>query len=665
MGIAFYFSLKAEPSLYIAFLTVLIFVSALSGAYLYRHIKQEDNFFRIPLFVLFFIAFGFFIMCWRTSALDTKLLSQDIKYVELVGEVLSAQADEKESVKKVILKIDVPLSEEKWRDILPKRVSLTIRKAEDVHKGAVIRALANLRAPSGPFYLGGFSFQRKAYFDGIGANGFVYGTPEILEQKPLTKVAILKEQMTDMVYSVLPKSEGAVVAALLTGQRDAISEENWHYLRASGLAHMLAISGLHVGLFAGTVFFFVRLFMVCIPNAALYLPVKKIAAFIAIFAAIGYTLFVGAGIPAVRAMMMTSLALIAIMFDRSPFSLRLVSVAAFFILLYRPESLISISFQMSFAAVTGLIIFYDRMRAQISQWYSHASFLRKAFLYVAGVMATTVIATLSTLPLTLYYFHALPTYTILANIQAMPILSFIVMPSAVLVFVGMLFDIAHYPIWIMGKGVEIILLIAKETTELPFSQIFVPAIGLLLLFCIMICVLGILILKKLTLIFPLGALAICLLATWILPKPSFLLSDDGKLLGYYNGKSLSVSDKLSARFARQIWVENLGLTLNDIETFPKSGCKGAICCSEDMCLIDDDQIKLAFLKNRYALSEICQDDKIDYIISRFSLNAKNCSARILDSRYREGKGHLFLYSRAKDVQIERTSGLYERPWTSK
>lgn len=617
----------------------------------------------MPLFVLFLFAFGFFIMCWRTSALNTKLLSQDIKYVELVGEVLSAQADEKEGVKKAILEIDRARSEAKWREELPEKVSLTIRKAEEVHKGTVIKALANLRAPSGPFYPGGFSFQRKAYFDGIGANGFVYGTPEILEQRPLTKISILKEQMTEMVYSLLPKSQGAVVVALLTGQRDTISEENWHYLRASGLAHMLAISGLHVGLFAGTVFFFMRLFMVCIPNAALYLPVKKIAAFIAIFAAIGYTLFVGAGIPAVRAMIMTSLALIAIMFDRSPFSLRLVSVAAFFILLYRPESLISISFQMSFAAVTGLIIFYDRLRLHISQWYSHASFLRKLLLYVGGVMTTTVIATLSTLPLTLYYFHALPTYTILANIQAMPILSFIVMPSAVLVFISMVFDIAHYPIWIMGKGVEAILLIAKETTQLPLSQLFVPSFGLPLLFCILMSVLCVLLVRKNYLFLPVCVLFLCLWATWWLPKPSVLISEDGKLLAFYNKEQLYVSNKSSARFTRNLWTENLGLTDNDVKTFPKSGCKDSVCCSEDMCLIETNQLKLALLKNRYALSEICQDSDINYIASRFSLNVRNCHGTILDSRFRAGKGHLFIFAEQGKIYIKQTDGLYDRPWT--
>ncbi len=660
-GIGFYFSLKFEPNLFVVGFLAVISIIAFVTSYFKRH--EYGNLY-LGLYFISMILCGVFLGTFRTASLDTIMLSQDLKFAQIGGEVVALEDGQTGKGKKVLIKTyqleDLPKSE------TPEQIRLTILKADKLSLGDNISVFASLHAPSAPVLPNGYSFRRKNYFENIGAIGFSYSQPKILEKsKERGLFSYLQEKRTSLSQTVreyLDEETAPVTSALLTGQRKSISEDDWENLRQSGLAHMLAISGLHVGLFAGTVFFFLRMLMALYPPLVLNFPIKKIAAIFAILAAAFYTIFVGASVPAVRALIMAGLIFTAIIFDRSPISLRLVSVAALLVLIFKPESLVSISFQMSFAAVMALVLFYDSLRPYLSQWYSHASFFRKFGLYVAGVCATTVVATIATAPFSLYHFQTLPLYGLIANVTAVPVLSFIVMPAAVLTFVLSAVNLEFISLNIMSKGVEFILWVAREVASLPNSVFHVSSMGLLSLFSLLISVTVLFTVKRWNKLWSLGFVVTAIIFALLYPKPNILLASSGKLLGVYDDGKFIVSDKRSERFARELWVQSLNIRESDILKFTKAGCSEKICCDNDACSIDD---KIIYLKNRYPVSEYCQDNSKIIISKGFSLSSYNaCKANIIDRYTLKGQGAFAFYKKSEGYKIQSVMDVEgNRPWS--
>lgn len=663
VGIGLYFSFKSEPNLFLAGFFALSLIIAFIISYLHRHSYQALYLF---LYVVTLVVCGVFLGTFRTASLNTVMLKQNLRSVQITGEIIAIEDGQKKKGKKILIKPERigDLSEED----IPEQIRLTILKAGGLSLRDIITVRASLHAPSAPVMPDAYSFRRKNYFENIGAIGFSYGQPKILEKNQQGGFfTYLQEKRTALSRNVrehLGEDTAPVTAALLTGQRKSISEKDWDNLRQSGLAHMLAISGLHVGLFAGTVFFFLRMLMAFFPTFVLNFPIKKIAAVFAVCAAAFYTIFVGANVPAVRALIMTGLVFTAIIFDRAPISLRLVSVAALCLLIVKPESLVSISFQMSFAAVTALVLFYDSLRPYLSRWYSHASFLRKFSLYVAGVCATTVVATIATAPFALYHFQTLPVYGLMANIVAVPILSFVVMPAAVLTFALSAVHLEFLPLKIMDKGTEFILWVAEMVASLPHSVFYVSSMGWLSLFLLLFAVITVFSVSGLN---KLWATAWALLAITLMvlrPHPDILVSGNGKLLAVHKDNKFIVSDKKSERFVRSLWGQSLNIREEDILKFPKAGCFENICCDTDACSIDD---KIVYLKNRYPVSQYCRNEGKIVISKGFSLssyNNKNCKAVLIDRYVLKEEGALALYKAKGSYKIISVSDLEgQRPWS--
>jgi competence protein ComEC len=178
-------------------------------------------------------------------------------------------------------------------------------------------------------------------------------------------------------------------------------------MRDSGLAHLLSISGLHIGLAAGLFFFGLRFGLAFIPAIALRYPVKKWAAVLAIAAALLYAGLAGWTTPTQRSVIMAGIAFLAIILDRSPISLQLVAWAAFLVLLFQPDSLLGASFQMSFAAVFALVVVFERLgpwfAARRQGWGEGATWDAKLFntlswlfIGLAATVATSFVAGLAT-----------------------------------------------------------------------------------------------------------------------------------------------------------------------------------------------------------------------------------------------------------------------------
>ena len=661
VGIAIYFSLSFEPNLFVIGFATLIALLAFSLVYLKRHTCENIY---LALYFLALLIGGVFLGTYRTASLNTVMLDKDYKSIQITGQIVQIEDGQEKKGKKIL--ISPTEIKDLEQDEIPEYIRLTLLKADELSLGDVILIRTSLNAPSLPVLPGGYSFRRKSYFDNIGAIGFSFSQPEIIKNNIQRNFfSYLQEKRTSLSKTVrvyLDEKTAPVTSALLTGQRKSISEDDWDNLRQSGLAHMLAISGLHVGLFAGTVFFFLRLLMALYPPLVLNFPIKKIAAVFAIAAASFYTIFVGSNVPAVRALIMAGLVFTAIIFDRSPLSLRLVSVAALIVLVFKPESLVSISFQMSFAAVTALVLFYDSVRPYLRQWYSHASFIRKFGLYIAGVCATTVVATIATAPFSLYHFQTLPVYGLIANVVAVPVLSFIIMPAAVLTFVLSVINLEFIPLNVMSKGVEFILWVSREVAGLPSSVFHVSAMGIASLFSLLLAVILIFTGRKTYKLWSLASIAGAILLASLYPKPGILLSSSGKLLGIYNEDYFAVSDKRSERFSRELWLQALNIREDDISKFPKTGCYKNICCDSDACSIND---KIIYLKNRYPVSEFCQDNRKIIISRGFSLSSyKDCKATLIDRYTLKEQGAHAFYQTNEGYKIHSVIDVEgERPWS--
>ena len=213
---------------------------------------------------------------------------------------------------------------------------------------------------------GGYDFGRELFYEGIGASGFSYGAPEIIDLGPVPfwirwkiPIATLRESIGSRIEAALPGGTGEIANALITGDRGGIADRTTEALRRSGLGHILAISGLHMALVVGAVFGGLRAVLALSPALALRRPIKKWAALGALGAALFYLLLSGASVSTQRSFVMLSVMLVAVLLDRRAFSIRNVAVAAMIILMITPEVLLTVSFQMSFAATLTLIAGFE------------------------------------------------------------------------------------------------------------------------------------------------------------------------------------------------------------------------------------------------------------------------------------------------------------------
>ncbi len=368
-------------------------------------------------------------------------------------------------------------------DRLPPRVRVSLRTppADAILPGARISLRATLRPPPGPSTPGGYDFARRAWFEGIGAVGYALGEPQLLVPAPPPGDAralldSLRRRLTTRIRAQIEGPAGGIAAALVAGDRGGIPAEVTEDMRDSGLAHLLSISGLHIAVVVGGTMWLVRRLLLLSTWIALRWPVKIIAAGVAACAGVGYTLLAGAEVPTVRSCIATLLVLVGLCLGRQAISLRMVAAAAVLILLFRPEALLGASFQLSFAAVATLVVFYQSALGRRlaggtgeSSWPSRLA-RGAAALLITGVMIEAVLA-----PIALAHFGRTGFYGVLANLVAIPFTSFVVMPAAA---GALLLDPVGLggPFYaVLGWSLEALIALAAHVASLPGAVSRLPA----------------------------------------------------------------------------------------------------------------------------------------------------------------------------------------------
>lgn len=660
-GILTYFALPFEPGLRLAGAGVL---AALGVLLTVRHLALG-----LALGgALLAFSLGFADAKLRTELVRAPVLHQELRYVPVTGYVedYEARAGKRDRLTLRVISIGDLTAEAR-----PHLVRITTSaKDVPVRTGEAVTVRATLTPPPEPIEPGGFDFARQAWFKSLGATGYATGhiTPADAPPPPLDlriwgAIDALRASVSDRVSAVLPGETGAIAVALITGIRGGIPQEVTEAMRDAGLAHVLAISGLHMMIMAGTVFWLARALLALFPSLALRFPIKKWAAAVALLAATFYLALSGASVPTVRAWIMMSIFLIAVMLDRPAITMRNVALAALAILAVAPESLFDPSFEMSFAAVIALVAIYEWLASRKRLHMPEASptwrGLRWGGALILGVGLTTLIAGTAVAPFAVYHFHRMTHFGLVANLIAAPLVSVLIMPMALLALIAMPFGLEAVPLYAMGYGIEIMVGAADWVASWPGAVSILPRISGTALALIVLGGLWLCLWRR-----PMRALGLVIAAAGIAlapaaHRPDVLIDREGAtaaLRGTHG--DLIFPPATAATYSVENWLLADGDD-RDASTLPDNE---AFRCDPLGCIGRVKGKTVALIREGGALEEDCR--VADIVIVPFSIGQRCRAARVIvDRRILKEKGAHALYIEGLSIRTKTVSEARgNRPW---
>ncbi|MEL6365498.1 MAG: ComEC/Rec2 family competence protein, partial [Pseudomonadota bacterium] len=565
-GALAYLAPATEPPVWIGAVLLAAGVAALYG---WSGARAEAA--RPALVLATVLAAGFCVAAMRTASVAAPVISRETGPVSVTGRLME-RFDEagggatyrlKTAAIEGIVSAETPAAVRlRWRGAAPE-----IPPAA----GDAVRIVGVLNPPPGPVSPRGFHYARQAWFERLGATGYAVGPPEILEPETrpdfAERIERARTALAAHILATVDGPAGRLLAAMVTGKRGSVPEDAEEALRDAGLAHLLAISGLHIGIVAGLIFALSRSLLAAVPDLAVKAPVKKIAALAGIGATLAYLALSGGAWSARRAAIMALVAFLAILADRRAISLRNVAVAALIILAFSPEAVVHAGFHMSFAATTALVAAYEYVRSRPAT--PRLEGLRGRFAgYAAALAFTSVVAGLATGPFAVYHFNRSATFGLAGNLLAMPIVGLVTAPSAVAAAVAAPFGLSEPFLALCGKSLDAVLWVAHSVAETPGSVAHLatpPSWALLavigggLWFCLQ------------TAPWRVAGLAPILLgvtATGAPERPDIYVSRDGEnaavLLETVDGLRLGAWSVRRDRYALETWARRAGLDRDGI-----------------------------------------------------------------------------------------------------
>ena len=660
VGVGAYFALPQEPPTWVG--AVLVGVAA-ALAWLLRRRPVA----LAMVLAALAIAVGFTSAQTRTALVAEPMLRKAIGPTQVTGrvEIIERLPAGARLVLREVTIDRLP------HDATPGRVRVRLNARLPLPRvGDVVRLRVMLNPPPAPPAPGAFDFQRHAFFEGIGGTGFALSAPEAVEASPpgtwrtlMIAVERLRERIFDVCRSALPGPEAAIAAALLNGEQTGIPKPVMDDMRASGLAHLLSVSGLHVALVAGLVFGAVRGLLALVEPLALRWPIKKIAAVSGILAAAGYLLVVGPQVPMLRSVLMTAMVMIAILVDRTAMSMRVIAFAGMAVLLVLPEGVLGPSFQMSFGAVLALIAAYEVLTPRITAWRQSTGWFGKAALYFVGIALSSVVATQAPTPISLFHFQQMALYGVLSNMLAVPVTAFWVMPWGLLSYVLLPMGWEQPALVAMGWGVSVVIWTAHVTAELPGATLLVPAMPLAGLIAIVAGGLWLALWGGSWRLWGLLPVLAGLASPMLTVPPDLLVAGDGKLMAVRvaDGR-LSLSSGTAARFIAAAWLKRDGMD-SASASWPKAGrsADGRLACDALGCVYGKDGRTVALSRHAAAHGDDC--GTADAVVSLEPV--RRCRAPVVIDRWallRDGTHALTVTPSGVRVESVRDRR-GQRPWT--
>ena len=665
-GIALYFSLRSEPDLWLAFVP-------LAAALILQRLVPRGTLAAALTTAIVLAAGGFALAKARVEIVRAPVLEKPMRNVAVTGKVVRVEPKPPRGARITIAAETVGnLAADKRPDTVRIRV---LSNGVTVQPGDRMTLTATLAPPARPAIPGGFDFARTAWFDGLGAVGFAFGKPVVEPRGPSETfreswsrgVAETRQAITARIHAVLPGETGAIAAALITGERGGITDATNDDYRGSGLFHILSISGLHMVIMAGAVFFSVRLVLASIPALALRYPIKKWAAVAGILAALAYLAISGGAFATVRAAVMIVVAFGAVLLDRPALALRNVALSAFIILLVYPESLFDAGFQMSFAAVTGLVATYEEVRRRMGRRDEPHPIL-KVLMFFGGIVFSTLIASVAVAPFAAYHFHRSQQYAVLANLVAIPICNVVVMPLALAALVLMPLGLEALALVPMSFGIDAMSWCAAFVAKLPGAVGHIPAIPLAA-FVFMVPG-GLWIALWQTRMRMAGAVLVLagIALAPFMPRADVLVARNGELVALRGADGrLSALPARQSKYEVERWLEYDGdaRAASDVQKGAAFRCDGV------GCIADVKGVRVAVAKHPAAIADDCDAARIVVLSEP---RPEYCAARgvVVDffDVWREGTHAIYIDADPDDangppaVRIDTVaSHRGERPWS--
>lgn len=449
-------------------------------------------------------------------------------------------------------------------------------------RGAVIRLGARLMPPPPPSVPGAYDFARVAWFDGLGATGRGFGPITVLSPGDMAQGG-LRSRLSTHIRGQVEGAPGAIAAALATGDQGAIPLEDAEAMRRSGLAHLLSVSGLHITAVVGAVMLVMLRLLALSPWAALHLRLPLIAAAAAAVAAIGYTVLTGAEVPTIRSCVAALMVLLAIALGREAMTLRLVATGAVIVLLFWPEALAGPSFQLSFAAITAIIALHEHPR--VRAWFAPHDEGRGQWLLrqLGSLLLTGIVVEAALSPIALYHFHKAGLYGSLANIVAIPLTTFVVMPLEALALTLDLLGVGAPIWWLAEQALRLLLAIAHLVADAPGAVATLPSMpgGAFAL----IVIGGLWVALWRTRARWVGALPFMIGAGWsvMTPPPDLLVTGDGRHVALRTeAGNVALLRNRAGDYTRSMLAEASGIDGEPLLLSDQPDAR----CSRDLCIAD-------------------------------------------------------------------------------
>lgn len=534
LGIILYFAMPGEPAALPVFLAPICLLPITA-------LLRSMPLLRLSTLAVFLVSSGIALAKFETWRAQTKVLGSEIS-TNLTGSVVSI---ERMSSGRVRLTLDVTATSRPTLRYAPDRVRVSARTVPDaVRIGSSLTGYVRLMPPSGPVRPNSYDFSFESYFDGIGASGFFLSEPKLMPDSAgnfsiWTAAENARNAIADRIRQKIGGPEGEIAAALVVGVRAGIPEDINEAMRRTGIYHVISISGLHMALVAGTIMVALRTIFAFFPSFSSRRPVKKYSAFIALFSIASYLFISGGEVAAQRSFIMLAVMLIAVMFDRAALSMRNLAISAMIVIAISPHEVVGPSFQMSFAATAALIGAYaawsdyrSRKRgAPPERSPSAVRFIsRQAIVFLIGLAATSIIAGLATTVYGAFHFQRVSPLTLAANLAAMPFVSAIVMPFAVIAAIAMPFNLDGPFLYVMGWGLTMMIEISVWFSE----RSPIDAVGLIPIFSVLAITVALVFATMMTTRIRLLAIPFAVAGVVTLPAaqtPDILVSEDGRLVG--------------------------------------------------------------------------------------------------------------------------------------
>lgn len=564
IGIGIYFALRFEPSR--GGLTALAVVAVLCLGAIVR-LGQ-----RAPLLIAAgLVLAGFGASAWRTHSVAAPVL--DFRYYgPIQGRIVNV---DRSASDKTRLTLDRVVLSRVDPEETPARVRVSLHGTQgfiDPVPGLTVILTGHLAGPEGPVEPRGFDFQRQAWFQRLGAVGYTRTPVLALHPAEEGRAGLLVHRMraaiSTYVQAALPGQTGAFAAAVTTGDRSGMDEPTLEALRVSNLAHLLAISGLHMGMLTGFLYALTRYGLALWPRAALRWPLHKVGAVVALTAGAFYLALSGGSVATERAYVMVAVMFLAVLFDRRALTLRSVALAALVILILRPEALLGPGFQMSFAATAALIWVFSQLRVTgIWRWHP-------ALRWFAALVISSAVAGLATAPIAAAHFNRIPHFGLIANLVSVPVMGSVVMPGAVLAAVLAPFGLSWIGLKVMAPAIDWILAVADWVASLDGAVSLVPAPQPLVLPVFVLGVVWVILWQGRARWAGAVPAAASLLIWAQVERPLLLVSGDGGLVGLMTREGRSLSKPRGQGFSAQSWLENDGDAADQIAAHARAGFSG-------------------------------------------------------------------------------------------